>query len=137
MSPASTALSNASSVWLNACRFWFSATITREAELLQRIAHGAGVVDRLLQLGHVLVVVVADHQRDARQPGMRWRGERPRCKPQGSSTTIRPLASLQPRSSSEIPQRALASSGSLTALANSPGAHARLSGRAQPMLYPI
>jgi hypothetical protein len=29
-----------------------------EAELLERIAHGAGVVDRLLQLGHVLVVVV-------------------------------------------------------------------------------
>ena len=36
-----------------------------EAELLERIAHGAGVVDRLLQLGNVLVVVVADHQRDA------------------------------------------------------------------------
>ena len=46
----------------------------REAELLERIAHGAGVVDRLLQLGHVPVVVVADHQRDALF-GMRRRGE--------------------------------------------------------------
>src|SRR4029079_5717246 len=36
-----------------------------EAELLERVAHGAGVVDGLLQLGNVLVVVVADHQRDA------------------------------------------------------------------------
>ena len=36
-----------------------------EAELLQRIAHGAGVVDRLLQLWNVPVVVVADHQRNA------------------------------------------------------------------------
>jgi hypothetical protein len=44
----STALSNASSVSLNACRVWFSATST-EAELLRDIAHGAGVVDRLLQ----------------------------------------------------------------------------------------
>ena len=44
-------------------------------ELLQRIAHGAGVVDRLLQLGDVLVVVVADHQRDALF-GMRGRGKR-------------------------------------------------------------
>ena len=45
-----------------------------EAELLERIAHGAGVVDRLLQLGHVPVVVVADHQRDALFR-MRGRGE--------------------------------------------------------------
>ena len=37
----------------------------REAELLERVAHGAGVVDRLQELGHVPVVVVADHQRDA------------------------------------------------------------------------
>ena len=37
----------------------------REAELLERIAHGAGVVDRLQQLGHVPVVVVADDQRNA------------------------------------------------------------------------
>jgi hypothetical protein len=36
-----------------------------KAELLERIAHGAGVVDRLLQFWNVLVVVVADHQRDA------------------------------------------------------------------------
>ena len=36
-----------------------------KAELLQRIAHGAGVVDRLLQFRDVLVVVVADDQRDA------------------------------------------------------------------------
>ena len=36
-----------------------------KAELLERVAHGAGVVDRLLQLRDVLVVVVADHQRDA------------------------------------------------------------------------
>ena len=50
-----------------------------EAELLERIAHGAGVVDRLLQLGHVPVVVVADHQRDAlfRLCG---RGESQRCR---------------------------------------------------------
>ena len=46
----------------------------REAELLQRIAHGAGVVDRLLQLGHVPVVVVADHKRDALF-GISGRGE--------------------------------------------------------------
>ena len=45
-----------------------------EAELLERIAHGAGVVDRLLQLRHVLVVVVADHERDALL-GLRGRGE--------------------------------------------------------------
>ncbi len=37
----------------------------REAELFQGIAHGAGVVDGLLQLWDVLVIVVADHQRDA------------------------------------------------------------------------
>ena len=37
----------------------------REAELLQRIAHGAGIVDRLVQLRHVPVFVVADHERDA------------------------------------------------------------------------
>ena len=37
----------------------------REAELLERIAHRAGVVDRLLQLGHVPVVVVADNKRNA------------------------------------------------------------------------
>jgi hypothetical protein len=36
-----------------------------KAELLEGCAHGAGVVDRLLQLWNVLVVVVADHQRDA------------------------------------------------------------------------
>ena len=36
-----------------------------KAELLQRIAHGAGVVDRLLQFRNVPVIVVADHQRDA------------------------------------------------------------------------
>ena len=36
-----------------------------EAELFERIAHGAGVVDRLLQLGNVAVVVVADDQRNA------------------------------------------------------------------------
>ena len=46
-----------------------------KAELLQRIAHGAGVVDRLLQLGDVLVVVVADDERDALF-GMRRRCER-------------------------------------------------------------
>ena len=34
-------------------------------ELLQRIAHGAGVVDRLLQLRDVSVIVVADDERDA------------------------------------------------------------------------
>ncbi len=45
-----------------------------EAELLQRIAHGAGVVDRLLQLGDVLVVVVADDERDALF-GMSRRGQ--------------------------------------------------------------
>ncbi|MGX0962193.1 hypothetical protein AB7M63_002642 [Bradyrhizobium japonicum] len=37
----------------------------REAELLQRIAHGAGVVDRLEELGDVPVVVVADDERNA------------------------------------------------------------------------
>ena len=37
----------------------------REAELLERIAHGAGVVDRLLQLGDVPVVIVADDKCDA------------------------------------------------------------------------
>jgi hypothetical protein len=36
-----------------------------EAELFQRIAHGAGVVNGLLQFGDVFVVVVADHERDA------------------------------------------------------------------------
>ena len=36
-----------------------------EAELLQRIAHGAGVVDRLQEFWNVLVVVVADDERDA------------------------------------------------------------------------
>ncbi len=36
-----------------------------KAELLQRLAHGAGVIDGLLQFWDVLVVVVADHQRDA------------------------------------------------------------------------
>ena len=54
-----------------------------KAELLERIAHGAGVVDRLLQLRNVLVVVVADHQRDALF-GVRGCGERQstRCRPQ-------------------------------------------------------
>ena len=37
----------------------------RESELLQRIAHGAGVVDRLEQLRNVPVVVVADDERNA------------------------------------------------------------------------
>jgi len=32
--------------------------------LFERLTHGAGVVDRLLQLGHVLVVIVADDERD-------------------------------------------------------------------------
>ena len=36
-----------------------------KTELLQRIAHGPGVVHRLLQLGNILVIIVADHQRDA------------------------------------------------------------------------
>ena len=36
-----------------------------EAELLERLAHGAGIVDRFLQLRHVLVIVVADDQRHA------------------------------------------------------------------------
>ena len=36
-----------------------------ETELLQCIAHGAGVVDRLLQLRDVPVVVIADNERDA------------------------------------------------------------------------
>ena len=36
-----------------------------EAELLQRIAHGAGVVHRLLQFRDMAIVVVADQQRDA------------------------------------------------------------------------
>jgi hypothetical protein len=51
-----------------------------KAELLQRIAHGAGVVDRLLQLGNVAIVVVADNQRDAlfrlRGGGKRHQGSR-------------------------------------------------------------
>jgi hypothetical protein len=34
-----------------------------KAKLLQRIAHGAGVVDGLLQLRDVAIVVIADHQR--------------------------------------------------------------------------
>ena len=51
-----------------------------EAELLQRLAHGAGVVDGLLQLRHVPVVVVADHQRDALL-GLRRRGERREKRP--------------------------------------------------------
>ena len=44
-----------------------------KAELLQRIAHGAGVVYRLLQLRNILVIVIADHQRDAlfRMRGLR------------------------------------------------------------------
>ena len=46
-----------------------------EAELLQRIAHGAGVVHGLLQLRHVAVIVVADHQRHALL-GVRGRGRR-------------------------------------------------------------
>ena len=37
----------------------------REAELLERLAHGAGIVDRLLQFRDVLVIVVADHERNA------------------------------------------------------------------------
>ncbi|MGY4332609.1 hypothetical protein ACVWWG_007026 [Bradyrhizobium sp. LB7.2] len=37
----------------------------REAELFQRVTHGAGVVDRLEQLWNVPVVVVADDERDA------------------------------------------------------------------------
>jgi len=41
----------------------------------ERLAHGAGVVDGLLQFRNVLVVVVADHQRDALLR-MRWRGDR-------------------------------------------------------------
>jgi hypothetical protein len=36
-----------------------------KAELLQGIAHGAGVVDRLLQFWNVLVVLIADDKRDA------------------------------------------------------------------------
>ncbi len=36
-----------------------------EAELLQRIAHGAGVVDRLLQFRDVAIVVISDDKRDA------------------------------------------------------------------------
>ncbi|KFB70661.1 MAG: hypothetical protein AW09_004254 [Candidatus Accumulibacter phosphatis] len=36
-----------------------------EADLLEFAGHGIGIVDRLLQLGDVLIVVVADHQRDA------------------------------------------------------------------------
>jgi len=51
----------------------------RESELLQRIAHGAGIVDRLLQLGHVPVVVVADHERDALL-GLGRRGGRHQCR---------------------------------------------------------
>ncbi len=51
-----------------------------KAELLQRIAHGAGVVDRLLQFRNVPVVVVADDQRDAlfrlRRGGKRQHGGR-------------------------------------------------------------
>ncbi len=46
----------------------------REAELLQRIAHGAGVVDGLEQLRDVPVVVVADDERDA-LGGLRGRRE--------------------------------------------------------------
>jgi hypothetical protein len=36
-----------------------------EAELLERLAHGAGIVDRLLQLRHVFIIVIADDQRHA------------------------------------------------------------------------
>jgi hypothetical protein len=36
-----------------------------EAELLERLAHGAGIVDRFLQLRHILIIVVADDQRHA------------------------------------------------------------------------
>jgi len=47
-------------------------------ELFQRVAHGAGIVDRLLQLRHVLVVVVADHERDAfLRKGRRHEGRSP------------------------------------------------------------
>jgi len=36
-----------------------------EADLLEFAGHGIGIVNRLLQLGDVLIVVIADHQRDA------------------------------------------------------------------------
>ena len=35
-----------------------------KTELPERVAHGPGVIHRLLQLGNVLVIIVADHQRD-------------------------------------------------------------------------
>jgi hypothetical protein len=37
----------------------------RKTELPEGVAHGPGVVYRLVQLRNVLVIVVADHQRDA------------------------------------------------------------------------
>ena len=52
-----------------------------KTELLQRIAHGAGVVDGLLQFRDVLVVVIADHQRNALF-GVRGRGEHHQCRDQ-------------------------------------------------------
>ena len=36
-----------------------------EAELLQHLAHGTGVIDGFLQFGDVAIIVVADHEGDA------------------------------------------------------------------------
>ena len=58
----------------------------RKAELLEGIAHGAGVVDRLLQFWNVLVVIVADHQRDALFR-VRGRGERQQRRSQAQCST--------------------------------------------------
>ena len=69
-----------------------------KAELLERVAHGAGVVDRLLQLGHVLVIVVADHQRDALFR-LRRRGSRQQRQPRGVSAS----AAWKANSSSNSP----------------------------------
>ena len=55
-----------------------------KAELLQRFAHGTGVIDGLLQFRDVPVIVVADHQRHAlfRVRGHREREKQPRkCEP--------------------------------------------------------